>query len=264
VAATIGQPVGEVRQEDFAGAFAQMQNLLVEAPEVTDFLTEIAQLASAVVGAQGCGITLRRDNREVATVASSNELANYVDEIQYGRGQGPCLQAMNTSTAVTVIDLATEERWPRYTPGALAAGVRASLSLPLVIDGAPFGALNLYLTSAGTFSAAHINNAWAFARQAVTTLTLARRQADHLSLDSQLHEATASRAIIDQALGIIMGQRRIDSADAFGVLRELSQNTNRKLRVVAIATIEAATGRLVRGLVPYAVGRETFGPAVKS
>lgn len=226
---------------DLAAAFAELQNLLVEIPQVTDLLQQITQLAAAVVGAEGCGITLRRDG-DVATVASSNELANYVDEIQYGRGQGPCLQAMNTSATVTVTDLSTDDRWPEYTARALNAGIRASLSLPLVIDGAPIGALNLYLTSPGTFSSTHIDNAWAFARQAMTTLTLARRQADQVTIEGQLREALASRAVIDQALGIIMATQRINSNAAFEVLRQQSQNANRKLRVVAVATIEAATG----------------------
>jgi hypothetical protein len=52
--ATIRQPVAEQRR-DLAAAFAELQNLVPEVPEVTDFLTQITQLASAVVGAKSCG-----------------------------------------------------------------------------------------------------------------------------------------------------------------------------------------------------------------
>ena len=76
----------------------------------------------------------------------------------------------------------------------------------------------------------------------MTTLALARRQADQVAIEGQLRQALASRALIDQALGVIMAKQHINSKAAFAVLRQLSQNTNRKLLVVAIATIEAATG----------------------
>jgi hypothetical protein len=45
--------------------------------------------------------------------------------------------------------------------------------------------------------------------------------------------ALASRAVIDQALGIIMAQERCPSTHAFAVLRNASQNRNTKLRDIA-------------------------------
>jgi AmiR/NasT family two-component response regulator len=43
--------------------------------------------------------------------------------------------------------------------------------------------------------------------------------------------------VIDQALGIIMGQRRCSADEAFSVLREVSQTSNVKLRDVAARLI---------------------------
>lgn len=54
----------------------------------------------------------------------------------------------------------------------------------------------------------------------------------------QLREAQQSRAAIEQAKGILMGQRCCSAAEAFEILRRLSQDTNRKLRDVAVALIE--------------------------
>ena len=64
--------------------------------------------------------------------------------------------------------------------------------------------------------------------------------ADHVALTDQLRTSLASRAVIDQAIGVLMGQRRISAADAFAILRTTSQNRNIKLRVFAAQIVEGA------------------------
>jgi AmiR/NasT family two-component response regulator len=49
-----------------------------------------------------------------------------------------------------------------------------------------------------------------------------------------------SRAVIEQAKGIIMGQRRCTADEAFRLLSKLSQDSNRKLREVAEALVAEA------------------------
>ena len=50
----------------------------------------------------------------------------------------------------------------------------------------------------------------------------------------------ATRAVIDQAIGVLMSQRRITAADAFAILRTTSQNRNIKLRAFAAQIVEGA------------------------
>jgi AmiR/NasT family two-component response regulator len=49
-----------------------------------------------------------------------------------------------------------------------------------------------------------------------------------------------SRAVIEQAKGIIMGERRCTAEEAFQILSKLSQDTNRKLREVATLLVSRA------------------------
>jgi AmiR/NasT family two-component response regulator len=49
-----------------------------------------------------------------------------------------------------------------------------------------------------------------------------------------------SRAVIEQAKGIVMGSRRCTAEDAFAVLTKVSQETNRKPRDVAAALVANA------------------------
>src|SRR5206468_456137 len=104
---------GSDRRIELAAAYGELQNLLLEGADVIAFLEQVVHLAAAVVPAAACSITMRRD-RTVTTAASSHDLAIAVDEIQYGRGQGPCLQALHTGQRVQVPDLAADSRWPAY------------------------------------------------------------------------------------------------------------------------------------------------------
>ena len=60
-----------------------------------------------------------------------------------------------------------------------------------------------------------------------------------VALAHQMEEAMASRAIIEQAKGLIMGQRRCSADEAFRVLVDASSRSNRKLRDVAAHLLAA-------------------------
>ncbi len=226
---------------DLAAAYVELQDALVESADIAEFMSHVTRLAAWVAHSVTCGVTMRRGG-EVSTVAVSDELASRIDEIQYGRGQGPCLQALHTGEQVLVSDLATDERWSDYRIHALAWGIRSSLSLPLAVDGATIGALNIYSLEADSFGRPERQHAEQFARQATTALKIVLRRIDQVAIEQQLREALATRAVIDQAIGIIMGQRRISGRDAYAILRETSQNSNRKLLAVAADLITNATG----------------------
>lgn len=138
-----------------------------------------------------------------------------------------------------------------YRIHALTYGVRSSLSLLLIVADEPMGALNLYTTQPGSFSAAESQWGEAFANQAASALTIVLRDVDQIVLEAQLRDALATRAVIDQAIGIIMGQRRVDSVEAFGVLRTASQSRNRKLREIAADLIESISGHPPRPARPF-------------
>ena len=81
-----------------------------------------------------------------------------------------------------------------------------------------------------------------FAGQASAVLTVVTRQAREVELSGQLRGALASRAVIDQAIGIVMAEDRCDAAHAFDVLRQASQHQNRKLREIAVDIVTAVGG----------------------
>ena len=59
----------------------------------------------------------------------------------------------------------------------------------------------------------------------------------------RLEQALDSRAVIDQAVGIIRSRSGVSAEDAFGRLVRMSQNENVKLREVAARLVEEAVRR---------------------
>ena len=169
-------PATGLAAPDPTAAHSELQNLLLDRPDVVGFLHQLAALSAALVPQTSCGVTLRRDD-QAATVASSDEFAVLLGQIQYGRGQGPCLQALRTGERVKVADLATDDRWGEYRLHALAAGVRSSVSLPLTVNDATIGAVSLYSRARNSFGKKDIRRAEALTLQAATALTLLLRYA---------------------------------------------------------------------------------------
>jgi GAF domain-containing protein len=216
---------------------------LLSTPAIEEVLRKLAVLAVQSVDAgMTCGITVRYDHSPY-TVAASDERAWIIDEQQYAAGGGPCLEALRTGSAVSVDDQAADDRWPEYRVAAVALGVKSSLSLPLTVDEQTLGALNLYAyATSHAFAGDRSDRAEAFAEQAATTLALAIRHTEQEETVEQLEAALDARSLIDQAVGILMGQQRCDAQVAFRLLRRHSQNTNRKLRDVATDIIERYSG----------------------
>ncbi|MGI8869616.1 MAG: GAF and ANTAR domain-containing protein [Mycobacteriales bacterium] len=219
--------------------------LVLSTESIEDFLAELVTTAAATVDDNlSAAITTRRDRRPI-TVAASDAFANDLDEVQYANGFGPCLRAMDTGTRVEITNLADElEQWGVYGSHALAHGLAACISTPMVCGGRVWGALNLYSPLPELFTADDRVRADTIATQAATAYAIADRIAQQNERAGNLNAALSSRAVIDQAIGIIMGAQHCGADAAFTVLRSASQHRNLKLRDIA-ARIVADTVRTV-------------------
>ncbi|MGH3799727.1 MAG: GAF and ANTAR domain-containing protein [Pseudonocardiaceae bacterium] len=229
---------------DRATAAHELQQLLIDTDHFTGFLNELARYAAITVAPElSCGITMDRDGGPL-TVASSDAHALSLDEVQYGHHNGPCLTAMRTGTTVSISDLATDDRWGAYRLDGLAHGIASALSIPLTGGPGVRGALNFYAQQPGVFTTERQQRAERLGEEASRALRLAVRLTAQVELTHQLEAALASRTIIDQAIGIIMGQNRCTATDAFEILRRASNHRNIKLRAVAYEIVTRVGGEL--------------------
>jgi transcriptional regulator with GAF, ATPase, and Fis domain len=166
-----------------------------------------------------------------------------LDKTQYKLGHGPCLDAAISTSTQHIADMTTERRWPDWTPRAREAGACSSLSIGLPVQEAVTGALNIYATKPHAFDEDALAVAQTFASYAAVAMANAYLYNAQTTLAQHMEVAMRSRAVIEQAKGIIMGDRRCSADEAFAILTKLSQDTNRKLRdvAVAVALVERAT-----------------------
>jgi GAF domain-containing protein len=226
----------------FGASIAELQAVLLGTENIDGFLRELAAMAARELGpGLSCGITLQ-PNGSPLTVASSDANAAQVDELQYRLGHGPCLTSLRQGETVRIDDLAGDQRWRDYAVRAVAQGVGSSLSLPITPQGSPVGALNLYSDRPRFFGEAQTRLAERFAAEVTVAVGIAARLASHAALTDQLRASLASRAVIDQALGVIMAQQRCTASEAFARLRTASQHRNVKVREIAEQIVTGITG----------------------
>jgi GAF domain-containing protein len=221
-------------------AFGRLGRIKLGETDLKGVLAEVADLAARTVpGAEEVSVTLV-DKKNAYTAAHTGQLALALDESQYHLGYGPCLDASASATTLSLPDMTTEDRWPDFAAQALRAGVRSSLSIGLPLYEQITGALNIYAVGPAAFDDDAIILGRTFAGYAAVALTNAHLYDAQANLAQQMQAAMQSRAIIEQAKGIIIGSRHCTADEAFAILLRLSQDTNRKLREVAAALVGSA------------------------
>jgi GAF domain-containing protein len=222
-------------------AFGRLGRIKLAETDLKGVLEEVAHLARRTIpGAEEVSVTLV-DTKKAYTAAYTGRLALDLDELQYGEGHGPCLDASAAATTLSLPDMATEDRWPDWAARALEAGAHSSLSIGLPMHEQVTGALNIYATEPKAFDDDAGILGQTFAGYAAVALTNAHLYDAQTNLAQQMQAAMQSRAVIEQAKGILIGSRHCTPDEAFAILVRLSQDTNRKLRDVATALVASAS-----------------------
>lgn len=194
-----------------------------------DLEVTLANITAAAVEVlpevKASSLTVRHADGRLETVAPTDEILREVDAAQYELREGPCYDAAVDTVHVVSSHLAADDRFPRYAPVALRAGIRAQAGIRLFDAPDSNGALNLYSDQVGAFEDLGILSEL-FAHHSAVALAYARRV-------DQLEEAVVTRQLIGKAVGIVMERYQVDEARAFAFLARLSNDQNIKLRLVA-------------------------------
>ena len=172
-------------------------------------LLSVACLAARLIpGADGVGVTLLDDDGRTEMIVASTEFVSRVDAIQYGMGEGPCITAAQFGRTVHSDALGEELQWPRFGPRVRELDVHSSLSVPLLLrDERALGSMNVYAHARAAFGPGSIDIAERFAAPAAISIQNARALAQAHRLGNQLTISLSRQSAIDQALGVVMGQR---------------------------------------------------------
>lgn len=216
----------EPGQGGYPSALSELDRLLLSCQGMENFLPRLAALTASTVGeGMSCAIALQYSGRPL-TVATSDPLAALLQEVEYSLGQGPSLECLGSGETVIAGDLAPEDqRWPAFAQRAAATGILSCLSVPAGMRGMA-AVLSCYAASPHGFGSTGIRRAQNFAEYARGALILGQRQDSAVPASGNLRSALAGRAVIDQALGVIMARQRCTSGRAWAILRTAAHNRN--------------------------------------
>jgi GAF domain-containing protein len=220
---------------DPAEALERLGRLSLRELSMDSLLQMVADLTKTVMPGNPEASVLLLAKDQPNTVSSTGELATDLDESQYETGQGPCLHAARTGEVTEIRDTRADDRWPDYTPRAVEHGNLSSLSIPLAIDqdAQVSGALNIYARRPDAFDEASRSVATRFAPYAAVAAGNLYAYQSARDMADNLQTALESRAVIDQAKGILMERYKLTPDQAFQLLARVSMTTNRKLRDIA-------------------------------
>jgi GAF domain-containing protein len=221
-----------------ASGLAEAARDVAANPGVQDALQSVVDLAMASCECFGASVTLVRTTGGAETTATSGELIEQADNLQYEFDEGPCLRAAEQGGAYLIVDTSTDPRWPAWGPAVAAMGLRSVLSIHLFTDARVLGALNLYYERIAEVADDEVETATVVAAHASVALARLRSERD-------LWRAIDSRHLIGQAQGILMERYRLTPENAFAVLRRHSQQHNIKLHEIAATLVR--TGQLPGG-----------------
>ena len=169
----------------------------------------------------------------------TDDEAPEIDRAQYETDDGPCLDAYRNGVILRIDDTMDDDRWTEFASAAFSHGVRSTLSLPLRVkttSSAPSTCTRARRTPSQTTSRWRRSSSRTQPRRFASAQAYSAAQA----LNEQLRTALASRAVIEQAKGVLMRDHECDAEHAFEMLKHASQHTNRKVRDVAVAIVNDA------------------------
>ena len=196
-------------------------------------LEQIVQAAATGCDSSGgVGLLLLGPDGQLRYVVAAGRPRRSLAGTQVRLAQGPSVDAFVQAAPVSSSDLAAEPRWPDFRLLALAAGIRAWLSVPVHQHHGPIGALDFARTDPRPWRPHDLAAADAYAQLLMATLRQATAQQEE-RLSPALRFAVQHDTRIEQARDIIMQRERLDQAAAVELLRLQGQIEGQPIRAVA-------------------------------
>jgi GAF domain-containing protein len=205
--------------------------------DLADVLQRLAESATSVVRASGCGVMFVDDEQVSRYVAATDGPGRLLEQAQEQAAEGPCVLATVDDHVVVTHDVVTDERWPRLGPMMAGTGVVAVLGVPLRLHGATIGSLDVYDADVRTWTDAEVDAVLAYADVVAHLVATAAAAQQQDELVRQLETALDSRVMIERAVGVLMATRGEDAVAAFQRLRAGARTAREPLATFARAVL---------------------------
>jgi diguanylate cyclase (GGDEF)-like protein len=176
-------------RDELADVLSEFARTMVTDFPIQGILDHLVKRIVEVLPITAAGVTLIAPGLDPRYVAASSPAALRYEKLQSELDEGPCLAAFNTGEAISVPDLGVEDRFPKFTPRALEAGLTAVFTFPLRHGDIQLGALDLYRDTAGPLTPESMTAAQTLADVAAAYLINAQARTDLTDSSEQSREA---------------------------------------------------------------------------
>jgi hypothetical protein len=198
-------------------------------------LTDLA--ARQVAGCAAADVAVWRQG-QLSAQASSHPESSRLVEVQLASNRGPLIDAITSGGGqLSCPDTLSEVRWPEFTDAALRMGIRSCLVLSYGHQ--VLVTLSLFGLRPRSIDPDQVQLAELLVAYGSALLGAVAEYGDSRRLTDQLRDAASSRAIVDQAKGILMHALGCSADDALERMRQVSQRTNLRATEVAQRVIDA-------------------------
>ncbi|MCW2656178.1 MAG: putative Transcriptional activator protein traR [Jatrophihabitans sp.] len=225
--------VGDVRQ-----AMTELGELRFGATPVDEAMHRIVQTTHAIFDVDGAGLMLVDADDQLRNAAVSDARFDHLEQLQITHHEGPCISAYEDKQLVCAEDLDEDARWPAFTAAALSKGIRAVLASPIPYNQQAIGVVGVVSEDRRPWSPEGELALLAFTDLAallIASMLHAEKQSD---LAAQLQGALDSRAVIEQAKGVLMREHGVSARAAFELLRAQARRERRRLAGVAADIVQ--------------------------
>ena len=192
----------------------------------------------------GAGIMLMSSDTPHGPLCSTDGVSALIEQLQFGLGEGPCIDAYTEDRPVLEPNLAAPRltRWLAFTGPVVDAGAKAVFGFPLHVGVIRLGALNLYCDRIGSLTDEQHADALVMADIAARTILMLQADAPPGEIARELEAAADFQYVVHQASGMVAVQLEVSVAQALIRLRAYAFGNGRSLVEVA----EAVVSRLLR------------------
>lgn len=219
-----------------ADAFTTLAELVYGGQSYDEIFTAICRAALTVVPGcdRACIVTLSEGEERILE-AATDDVAAYVDKLEWETGEGPCVDAILVQRFEWDRDITTTPTWPKLAERILdETPVRGMIGYRIVVDERKIGALNMFSDEPGAFTQEAADMGALLVSFASVALTAASRREETTSL----RQGMVSNREIGKAIGMLMVTHDLTDEAAFQRLRDASNRLNTRLADLAADIVE--------------------------
>jgi GAF domain-containing protein len=229
-----------VTPQDVRQALHELVQLRFGEMRVEEAMHQIVQTTHAIFSVDGAALMLADAEHHLRNAAVSDERVRHLEELQVQYQEGPCISAFEDKVLVGAQDLKTDSRWPSFSRAAVERGLRAVLASPIPYNQDAVGVVAVLSQEEHPWPAEAELALLAFTDLAALLIATMMMGEQQTELSQQLQSALNSRAVIEQAKGVLIGQHGLSAQGAYEQIRAQARAERRKIAVVSAELVRQA------------------------